>query len=101
MFFLPYALKDIGCPYPIVPPPELYLMVTKHNMSEAAPYVEFGEEVEYGCAEGTKFEKDFDLEAENATCREGNTWDEPNGAWSRCVPSKMMSRYRVFFKYAS
>ena len=84
--FLLFA--DIGCPYPIMPPEELNLEPKFHNMSEEAPIIEFGQEVQYGCKNGMKFEKDFHLETENATCRENNTWDEPNGAWSKCVSSK-------------
>lgn len=91
-------LSDIGCPYPVIPPENLFLEPKFHNMSVHAPIVEFDQHIQYGCKNGMKFEKDFDLETENATCREGNTWDEPHGAWSKCVASKLGTlAFFVFF----
>ena len=41
-----------------------------------------------------KFKQDFALETQEATCRPGNTWDEPT-AWLDCRESMFPPIYRV------
>ena len=48
--------------------------------------IDFGSNISYTCKHGMKFEEDFDLDKVEATCRPGNTWEEP--AWLKCVESK-------------
>ena len=84
-YFLDYA-----CDYPVVPAAGLNLEVRNYDFS-VSPLIPVNSDLEYGCADGMKFEKSFDLETENATCRNNNTWDEPIGAWSECITSKWLS----------
>ena len=49
--------------------------------------VEFDSSVNYTCERGMRFEDDFDLVAQSATCRLDNKWDRP-AEWKNCVESK-------------
>ena len=55
--------------------------------------IEFDTKISYTCKNGMKFEDDKSLfggkfgDKVEATCRPGNTWDEP--VWLKCVESKI------------
>ena len=49
--------------------------------------VEFDSSVNYTCERGMRFEDDFDLAAQSATCRLDNKWDRP-AEWKNCVESR-------------
>ena len=55
--------------------------------------IEFHTEVDYKCEDFGKFEKDFEAESINATCKPDNTWAEPD--WPQCLHSKSRSLVRV------
>ena len=69
-----------------MPNASFYLEPASYNYSEG-PLIEFDSDIEYRCADGKRFAKDFSLQTENATCRVNNTWDEPIGGWSQCIDS--------------
>ncbi len=51
--------------------------------------IDVGEKIQYQCKNGMKFEQDFDMIVQEATCKSGYEFDEPE--WSKCVESKHMS----------
>ena len=61
---------------------------TNLEPSSGAGVVAFDSAVNYTCKRGMKFSEDFDLAAQQATCRLDNVWDEP-ADWKDCVESKM------------
>ena len=48
--------------------------------------IEFDTKISYACKNGMKIEDDFKILQVEATCRSGNTWEEP--LWLNCVDSK-------------
>ena len=78
----------MACPEPVRPDAVLNLVPVAPYDIETDPVIDFGTVLDYACRDGMKFEKDFELVSEPATCGRDNIWAEPNGAWSGCVPSK-------------
>ena len=71
-----------------MPNATLNLEALNYNYTEM-PLIPFDTDIMYGCRDGMKFVKDLGLTSENATCRAGNLWDEPNGEFSPCAESEL------------
>ena len=81
------------CKETLTPPATTHL-----EPSNGGGVVEFDAAVDYTCERGMKFEDDFELVSQQATCRLDNVWDKP-AAWKNCVESKnlgMINRVRPF-----
>ena len=85
---------DFACPYPKEYNLTDNLMHVGYNLSSSSgnnnsPLIAFGDQVEYVCRDGMKFEADMLVASQNATCNVTNTWEPSSSAfWSVCVPSK-------------
>ena len=84
-----FLYSDYACPWPTIPPEDKNLIEISYDW-DLEPLIQFGEKIEYGCRDGRKFEKDFDLPSENATCGKDNIWvpESLDGQWSPCVSRK-------------
>ena len=85
---IPNFIADLYCPSPIMPNVSYNLEPINYNGS----VIPFNTAVPYGCRNGMKFYKQFDLDFEMATCLTGNVWSIPvPDGWSNCVESKLLS----------
>lgn len=78
----------VACPEPVTPNATLNLVSKLPYNISTDPVIPFSTKWDYVCRDGMKFEKDLDLKFETAICAADNIWEEPNGKWSPCVPSK-------------
>ena len=74
-------LLGTHCAAPPDPPVESGLEVIWNGS-----LIEFDTKISYACKNGMKIEDDFKILQVEATCRSGNTWEEP--LWLNCVDSK-------------
>ena len=81
------------CKETLAPPATTFLEPSNGGGSGNVP-VEFDSSVNYTCERGMKFEEDFDLVSQEATCRLDNVWEKP-AAWKNCIESKNYTGFQI------
>ena len=63
--------------------------VPENMTSPGRVNVRIGESRLYACDHGLKFDSNFSMTHQTATCEANNAWLEPT-SWDKCVRSKML-----------
>lgn len=66
-------------------PPAIHFL---EPLTEWTGPVDFGLALSYGCADQRKFEEDFFMVSQDATCLVGDSWEPPAEGWKNCVKSE-------------